>query len=143
MAKILKCIPFMLPSSNHAHINTSLDTFLRCTSPVLELPRCDTPPLFPRNRSAGYDQNKLLSRPQDQISLGLSALTELPAMIPKAEPGSDDDKDINRKHMAIVDGWVTYGPSSSPLSLASSSSQVDQLFLHSPPETSPEIKYLL
>ncbi|KZT72907.1 hypothetical protein DAEQUDRAFT_552793 [Daedalea quercina L-15889] len=109
--------------------------FLRADSPPGDSPPpLASPPIFARDRRPGYT----LASPGNPASkFGPAVLTDLPSIVPVVTSEKDDD--IYMQHMVVVDGWQTYAVPSSPLtpgtpSLRSSSGEIDELFLPSPPE---------
>ncbi|EED79688.1 predicted protein [Postia placenta Mad-698-R] len=72
-------------------------------------------------------------------SLAPEAIADLPELVPKAVMKPDDDEDdLYKQHMVVVNGWQAFEAPSSPTSastppLADSSSDIDELFMASPP----------
>lgn len=132
---------------SHSHSIENLAAgFLRGTTPPLEILQLRSPPIFPRDRRPGA------ATTDSHLPCNLPRLSELPTIIAPVKVENDDDGDSFKQHMMVVDGWggltdhcfVFYpliyctecyvNPSSPTPSLGSSSSQeIDELFLPSPP----------
>ncbi|KAH9942948.1 hypothetical protein B0H21DRAFT_710023 [Amylocystis lapponica] len=71
---------------------------------------------------------------------GMSGISDLPSMVPEVHVTEDEeDGDLYKQHMVVVNGWQAYAVPSSPItagtpSLGDSSSDIDELFLPSPPD---------
>ncbi|CCM03793.1 uncharacterized protein FIBRA_05941 [Fibroporia radiculosa] len=112
--------------------------FLRADSPLAELVRLDSPPLFPKDRHPGRQSSSDVVL-RECVST-LSSLSDLPSLIPEVDlREEDEEEELYREHMIVVDGWHAFTCPSSPPSdktpsLGNSSSEVDELFLPSPPD---------
>ncbi|GBE77464.1 hypothetical protein SCP_0103390 [Sparassis crispa] len=110
--------------------------FLRADSPIPMPAQLDSPPLFARDRLPGHRPNALVSYPHPA---GLKSMSDLPALVPKVEiKKEDEEEDLYKEHLIVVNGWQAYNVPSSPSrtpSLGGSSSEIDELFPPSPENT--------
>lgn len=74
--------------------------FLRSDSPPLEIPRLDSPPIFPRHERPGATRSRLSASHDSNTRDTLSSLKPV-----KIE---EEDIDMYKQHMMVVDGWRTY-----------------------------------
>ncbi|TCD70106.1 hypothetical protein EIP91_004835 [Steccherinum ochraceum] len=136
MKDLLKTIPSLSRKQDQEQ-NPHVAAFLRTDSPVFQVPRLQSPPLFSRDRNPGYDAGS--------PKAGMKSMRDIVTFLPRQPLDVDNPaaSDLYEEHMAVIDGWTTYVPTSSPTpSLASSSSEIDEL-LPSPPNQSPLLFKLL
>ncbi|KZT30993.1 hypothetical protein NEOLEDRAFT_1238155 [Neolentinus lepideus HHB14362 ss-1] len=145
--KLLQTIPTIcgVRATGKEYINPGADEFLRTSSPppALHLEE-EFVPLFPRSRhpKAGPSSKD----DQKTTSLGLGSMVDLPAMIPRVEVIEEEERDLFKQHMKVIDGWNAYvhSPSSSlgTPSLDDNTSEVDELFMPSPEKETPTQKLM-
>ncbi|KAK0190642.1 hypothetical protein F5146DRAFT_1223500 [Armillaria mellea] len=116
-----------------AYKNKHLDPSTWEDSPPLQLHEEESVPMFPRSsrRGAGCSANVSFF-PSD-----FQKMRDLPSKIPPIAKVEDDDAELFKANMVVVDGWQTYITSSpSPSTLSSSQEdKIDQLFNVSSPDT--------
>ncbi|KAK0206845.1 hypothetical protein DFS33DRAFT_1317496 [Desarmillaria ectypa] len=116
-----------------AHKNKYLDPSTREDSPSLSFRAEDPVPMFPRSArlGAGYSTNDSFF-PSD-----FQKMRDLPSKLPPVAKVEDDDMELYKANMIVVDGWQTYVTSSPTPSTPSSSQEdkIDQLFTVSSPDT--------
>ncbi|KAF8890203.1 hypothetical protein BD779DRAFT_1518834 [Infundibulicybe gibba] len=99
-------------------------------------------PIFARRDLPGS------GRVKDARPDALNLMSNLPAILPPvAQVPEDEDVNLYKEHMIVVDGWQTFS-TSSPLRLPSPTSsqeddEIDQLFEVSSPNTEPQLAELL
>ncbi len=131
--------------------NPYLDPHTLPDSPQIYIWREEFVPIFPRSqRLRGGTTQKAKILPDFQ------SMADLPKKIPPAVKVEEDDVDMFREHMRVVDGWRKYyrtsfyhkvlkihspeafsSISSPPSLLSSQEDNVDQLFNLPSPDTSP------
>ncbi|KAK0499752.1 hypothetical protein EDD18DRAFT_1349950 [Armillaria luteobubalina] len=116
-----------------AYKNKYLDSCTREDSPPLQFHEEESVPMFPRSKRRGARCSADVSFfPSD-----FQKLCDLPSKLPPMAKVEDDDAELFRANMAVVDGWQTYitsSPSPSTPSL-SQDDNIDQLFNVSSPDT--------
>jgi hypothetical protein len=145
-----------MAQSKTSHANSHIDAFLKHDTLLPVLPQPEFIPIFARASRLGGTQKIDKLEPQNPSIP--SKLPDLPSMLPNSAK-VDDDTDLYKQHMAIVDGWgkcsvffrllnfiivncaETFAPSSPSSigtpSLGSGTSDIDELFLMSPPGKQP------
>jgi hypothetical protein len=148
--------PQMFPSAI-PHVNLHINSFLYSEPALPALPQPEFVPTFARASRLGGAQ-ELPTVKFDHPSIP-NALPGLPLMLPKLAVVDDEDNDLYKQHMVIIDGWrrfftsllreplysyhlaETLAPSSPSSigtpSLASGTSEIDELFLMSPAGSQP------
>ena len=93
-----------LSSRNHStsDLHAEAKAFLRADSPLLELPRLASPPLFPRDRCPGYHSSHSGA---GHNHLVLGDLSDLPAVVPLVALTDEAHEELYKQHMVVVDGW--------------------------------------
>ncbi|KII93076.1 hypothetical protein PLICRDRAFT_694319 [Plicaturopsis crispa FD-325 SS-3] len=137
MLDLFKTIPALSRPPPEPYVNSHITDFLNGSErpPQSLVARPISPPIFPRNRNPG-------SKPAPDAPSSLSqSVGHLASVLPLVEV-EDEDRDLYKQHMVVVDGWQTYASSPSPSTppLGQSSSQIDELegdFLPSPPNVKP------
>ncbi|KAK0453955.1 hypothetical protein EV421DRAFT_1767502 [Armillaria borealis] len=116
-----------------AYKNKYLDPSTWEDSPPLHFREEEFVPMFPRSsrRGAGCSANVSFF-PSD-----FQKMRDLPSKIPPIAKVEDDDAELFKANMVVVDGWQTYITSSPSPSTPSSSQEdkIDQLFNVSSPDT--------
>ncbi|KAK0491325.1 hypothetical protein IW261DRAFT_1354821 [Armillaria novae-zelandiae] len=115
-----------------AYKNKYLNPHTREDSPPLQFREEESVPMFPRSsrRGAGCSANVSFF-PSD-----FQKMRDLPSKIPPIAEVEDDNAELFKANMAVVDGWQTYITSSPSLSTPSShGDNIDQLFNVSSPDT--------
>ncbi|PCH39205.1 hypothetical protein WOLCODRAFT_167851 [Wolfiporia cocos MD-104 SS10] len=108
--------------------------FLRSESPPITFTHLDTPPIFARDQNPGYKKDRCSVNATGRI-FGIEDTSDLPSLVPKAQI-SDDEEELYKQHMVVVDGWHAYETVSSPTagstpSMDDSSNEINKLFLQS------------
>ncbi|KAK0230465.1 hypothetical protein IW262DRAFT_1291584 [Armillaria fumosa] len=116
-----------------AYKNKYFDPSTRDDSPPLKFREEESVPMFPRSKRGGAECSANVSFfPSD-----FQKMRDLPSKIPPIAKVEDDDAELFKANMAVVDGWQTYitsSPSPSTPSL-SQEDNIDQLFNVSSPDT--------
>ncbi|OCH95750.1 hypothetical protein OBBRIDRAFT_822683 [Obba rivulosa] len=137
--QLFKSIPGMSRASKAATESGPMADFLRC-SPPPTIVRRDSPPIFARDKCPGHAPD---SSWDNARRWGLGTILQIPDLVGHADLKQDEDgEELFKQHMVVIDGWHAHEEPSSPLtpgtpSLGSSSSEVDELFLPSPPDQNP------
>ncbi|KAF8813427.1 hypothetical protein BYT27DRAFT_7084485 [Phlegmacium glaucopus] len=119
--------------------NKYLDAFLRDESSTREYKPPESPfvPIFPKARMPRSGM-----APTAAFSTGLKGFVDLPSKILAKVAVDHSDDDISMQNLKIVDGWETIrsSPPSTPSSASmESGDQIDELLLHSTPNTEPAL----
>ncbi|KIM77149.1 hypothetical protein PILCRDRAFT_825707 [Piloderma croceum F 1598] len=121
------------------HVNLHINSFLYSDSALPALSQPEFVPTFARvGRLGGAQELHTVKFDHPSIS---NALWGLLLMLPELAVVEDEDNDLYKQHMVIIDGWQTLAPSSPSSigtpSLASGTSEIDELFLMSPAGSQP------
>src|SRR5882762_7622027 len=102
MLALFKSVPAICPLKA-SHANSHLHKYFRFDSPPPTLPRLEFVPVFARADRLGgaqtFDTIKL-----DHPSIP-NSLSDLPSMLPESKIVAEEDRDLYKQHMVIVDGW--------------------------------------
>ncbi|OBZ79791.1 hypothetical protein A0H81_01498 [Grifola frondosa] len=149
IVELLGSVPALSRGIAASHNIAPLDNFLRSDSPIPEYPGRYSPPIFSRDRRPGHRTSftSILTSTETKRPSGLNTMSDLPSFVPKVTV-KEEEEDLDDQHLVIVNGWQAYEIPSSPLSagtpsLGDCSSQVDELFLPSPPDSEPVLQSLM
>ena len=102
---LYKSVPEMFPPRT-AHIDSHVDAFLLSDSPPPTLPQLEFVPMFARaDRLGGAQTSNTLQTVHHSVP---NALSDLPSMLPESKVEDDENKELYKQHMVIVDGWRTF-----------------------------------
>jgi len=114
MMLLFKSVPQMFPPTI-PQVNSHINSFLYADSALPALPQPEFVPMFARAGRLGGAQ-ELLTNKFDHPSIP-NALPGLPLMPPELAVVEDENNDLYKQHMVIIDGWRTFliGLSRDPL----------------------------
>ncbi|KAL7285548.1 hypothetical protein ACG7TL_000652 [Trametes sanguinea] len=139
---LIKAVPTLAKNSQNPTPHV-VQEFLRAESPLPEFPELETLPVFPRRDRLGQDPDKgcSTSGTADFVLIPTTISHLATSALPSVPMRDEDEEDMAKEHLVIVNGWQAYR-SSSPLSagtpsLGGSSSEIDELFMPSSPHLDP------
>ena len=102
MVSLFKSVPQMFPSKL-PYVNSHVASFLHSDSSLPALPQPEFVPMFARaGRPGGAHDFDTFKFEHPSIP---SALPDLPTMLPELAVVENEDNDLYKQHMTIIDGW--------------------------------------